>query len=179
VNINLAAFYYYTTLAHSTAMHLLGHYLPDHKPLRIALRAFYGISYPTASRLLARLQIPDQALVASLTETQITSLSAYLSSPSTSAKPAPTPVAAPGAARVAADAKGKSVATSSFADPLANLQIETDLRRQRHGDINHHRLVGTYKGRRHAMGLPVRGQNTRNNAQTAAKLNSLNRRRFG
>lgn len=156
-------------------MHLLGHYLPDHKPLRIALKAFYGISYPTASRLLARLQIPDQALVASLTENQITALSAYLSSPSTSAKPAPTPVATPEGS--AASAKGKAVAVAE--NPLDNLKIETDLRRQRHGDINHHRLVGTYKGRRHAMGLPVRGQNTRNNAQTARKLNSLNRRRFG
>ena len=31
----------------------------------------------------------------------------------------------------------------------------------------------------HALGLPVRGQKTRNNAQTAKKLNRVERRRFG
>lgn len=46
-------------------------------------------------------------------------------------------------------------------------------------NIAHHRMVGSYKGRRHAGGLPVRGQRTRRNAQTARKLNRVERRQFG
>lgn len=56
------------------------------------------------------------------------------------------------------------------------MTIETDLKRQMRGDIAHHRQIGTYRGRRHAMGLPVRGQNTQNNAQIAKRLNRLERR---
>lgn len=152
-------------------MHLLGHHLPDHKALKIALNAFYGINQAVAKRLLARLQIPERALVSSLTETQVTALSAYLSSPGTSAVPAPTPVQLASGAQ-APNARGKNKQGS---DPLNTLLIETDLRRNTQADILHHRQIGTYRGRRHAMGFPVRGQNTRNNAETARKLNKINR----
>jgi small subunit ribosomal protein S13 len=47
-----------------------------------------------------------------------------------------------------------------------------------HANINHHRNVGTYRGRRHAAHLPVRGQRTSTNANTAKKLNRLERRGF-
>lgn len=155
-------------------MHLLGHHLPEHKMLKVALTAFYGINQATASRLLARLQIPERSIVSSLSETQVTALSAYLSSPGTSAVPAPTPVAQASGAQ-AENARGKGKEGS---DPLNTLLIETDLRRSRQGDILHHRQIGTYRGRRHAMGMPVRGQNTRNNAQTAKRLNSVHRKAF-
>lgn len=47
-----------------------------------------------------------------------------------------------------------------------NVVVEGDLRRER--QINIKRLVdiGCYRGRRHRLGLPVRGQNTKNNART-------------
>lgn len=61
---------------------------------------------------------------------------------------------------------------------LTTLTIETDLRRQLQSNIAHLRNVGTYRGRRHAMGLPVRGQNTQNNHKTARKLNRVERRGF-
>lgn len=38
------------------------------------------------------------------------------------------------------------------------------------------RQIGAYAGRRHAMGLPVRGQSTKTNAKTAKKLNRLDRK---
>jgi small subunit ribosomal protein S13 len=41
------------------------------------------------------------------------------------------------------------------------MKIENDLRRQILDDIKRLRDTGTYRGRRHALGLPVRGQNTR------------------
>ncbi|EDN95340.1 hypothetical protein SS1G_11217 [Sclerotinia sclerotiorum 1980 UF-70] len=36
--------------------------------------------------------------------------------------------------------------------------------------------MGSYRGRRHAMGLPVRGQNTKGQISTARKLNKMNRK---
>ncbi|KAF9916732.1 hypothetical protein BX616_002999 [Lobosporangium transversale] len=54
---------------------------------------------------------------------------------------------------------------------LSDMKIESDLRKQIRANIMHHRTIGSYVGRRHAMGLPVRGQNTRSNAMTARKLN--------
>lgn len=44
---------------------------------------------------------------------------------------------------------------------LTELTIENDLRRRILDDIKRLRDTGTYRGRRHAMNLPVRGQNTR------------------
>ncbi|KAG9326320.1 hypothetical protein KVV02_004057 [Mortierella alpina] len=54
---------------------------------------------------------------------------------------------------------------------LSDMTIESDLRKQIRANIMHHRSIGSYVGRRHAMGLPVRGQNTKNNAKTARRLN--------
>ncbi len=44
--------------------------------------------------------------------------------------------------------------------------IEGDLRRDRQMDIKRLVDIGCYRGRRHRLGLPVRGQNTKNNART-------------
>lgn len=48
----------------------------------------------------------------------------------------------------------------------ANYQIEGDLRRWEAMNIKRLSDIGTYRGRRHRMGLPVRGQRTRTNART-------------
>jgi len=45
-------------------------------------------------------------------------------------------------------------------------QVEGDLRRLENMNINRLMDIGTYRGRRHRMGLPVRGQRTRTNART-------------
>ena len=44
---------------------------------------------------------------------------------------------------------------------LTHMKIENDLRRQVLNNIKRLKDSGTYRGRRHAIGLPVRGQNTR------------------
>ncbi|MBA2640309.1 MAG: 30S ribosomal protein S13 [Nocardioidaceae bacterium] len=44
-------------------------------------------------------------------------------------------------------------------------QIEGDLRREVAGDIRRKVEIGSYQGRRHRSGLPVRGQRTRTNAR--------------
>ncbi len=45
-------------------------------------------------------------------------------------------------------------------------QIEGDLRRWESMNIKRLVDIGSYRGRRHRMGLPVRGQRTRTNART-------------
>lgn len=49
---------------------------------------------------------------------------------------------------------------------LENYQIEGDLRRWESMNIKRLADIGTYRGRRHRQGLPVRGQRTRTNART-------------
>ncbi len=55
----------------------------------------------------------------------------------------------------------KNATVMDLTAELANMKIENDLRRQVQDDIRRLRDIGTYRGRRHAMGLPVRGQKTR------------------
>ncbi|ELS00558.1 30S ribosomal protein S13 [Xenococcus sp. PCC 7305] len=47
-----------------------------------------------------------------------------------------------------------------------NYQVEGDLRRWEAMNIKRLADIGTYRGRRHRMGLPVRGQRTRTNSRT-------------
>ena len=51
-------------------------------------------------------------------------------------------------------------------DKNDDIVIEGDLRRARQMDIKRLVDIGCYRGRRHRLGLPVRGQNTKNNART-------------
>src|ERR1700709_1721552 len=51
-------------------------------------------------------------------------------------------------------------------DAVDNLTVEGDLRRERSQNIKRLMEIGCYRGLRHRRGLPVRGQNTKNNART-------------
>lgn len=56
----------------------------------------------------------------------------------------------------------------SVRDNIAgNYRVEGDLRRAVQMNIKRLTEIGCYKGRRHRMNLPVRGQRTRTNARTA------------
>ncbi|WFD36515.1 hypothetical protein MCUN1_003398 [Malassezia cuniculi] len=157
---------------------LKAHY---HKLVRIALTYFYGISHATARRICARIGVHERATVSSLTETQVTELSAYLSSPASiparaPARTSPFPGVPP--APQPEDIVPPSQRAHPSSDPLRSIVIEGDLRRQVLADIAHHRSIGTYIGRRHAAGYPVRGQRTQSNARTARRLNRIERRQF-
>ena len=149
----------------------------------------YGIGDHTAHRLCARIQVHDRCKVKNLTPSQVTSLSAFLSSPST-ALPLPRhPLAPPNytpppssiptteiqAQFDEAQKKKKKKKKEKNSDPLRRLKIESELRSEIRENIGHQRMIGSYVGRRHAMNLPVRGQNTQSNAVTAKKLNKLDR----
>jgi small subunit ribosomal protein S13 len=124
------------------------------------------------------MSIHDTCKVRDLTQVQLTSLTAFLSSPSTFPAATRLPLAsldfqAPNPGKPLPTVPKSSKAGSS--DPLRNLKIEVELRRELRENIMHQRVIGSYVGRRHAQHLPVRGQNTRTNAQTAKKLNKIDR----
>ncbi|KAI4087116.1 MAG: hypothetical protein LQ348_000224 [Seirophora lacunosa] len=58
---------------------------------------------------------------------------------------------------------------------LSSMTIENDLRRKVQDNIKRLRDMGAYRGRRHAMQMPVRGQRTRTQTATAGKLNRVER----
>ena len=51
-------------------------------------------------------------------------------------------------------------------DIVDKLKVEGDLRREVSLNIKRLMEIGCYRGLRHRRGLPVRGQNTKNNART-------------
>lgn len=56
--------------------------------------------------------------------------------------------------------------TSLRLEVETNYQVEGDLRRLEGLNIKRLIDIGTYRGRRHRMGLPLRGQRTKTNART-------------
>ncbi len=50
---------------------------------------------------------------------------------------------------------------------IEKLKVEGDLRTEIAMNIKRLMDIGCYRGRRHRMGLPLRGQNTKNNAKTS------------
>jgi small subunit ribosomal protein S13 len=64
---------------------------------------------------------------------------------------------------------------NALSHEVGDLKLENDLLRQVRDNIARLRRIGSYRGKRHSAGLPVRGQNTRNNAMTARKLNKVDR----
>ncbi|KAG6833702.1 hypothetical protein H0H87_002899 [Tephrocybe sp. NHM501043] len=180
-------------------VHILGVNLRDSHIARFALTSFYGIGQHTAHKLCARLQIHDKCKMKDLSPYQVTALASFLSSPGTSVTPPRFPLATSdylppppnkstqelqhdfAALKAARDAKKLKrakfarVAPTPAPDSLKDLRIESELRRMIRENIGHQRMIGSYVGRRHAMHLPVRGQNTQSNAKTAKKLNQLDR----
>ena len=65
--------------------------------------------------------------------------------------------------------------TTALTAELSNMTIDNDAKRVVQDNIKRLRDMGTYRGRRHAMGLPVRGQRTRTQIETAKKFNRLER----
>lgn len=57
-----------------------------------------------------------------------------------------------------------------ISDELKTFALENDLKREIAFAIKRIKEIKCYRGNRHAMGLPVRGQITRKNGRTAKKL---------
>lgn len=56
--------------------------------------------------------------------------------------------------------------TDAIRAEVDKLKVEGDLRREVYLNIKRLMEIGSYRGIRHRRGLPVRGQNTKNNART-------------
>lgn len=56
--------------------------------------------------------------------------------------------------------------TDAIRAEVDKLKVEGDLRREVNMNIKRLMEIGSYRGIRHRRGLPVRGQNTKNNART-------------
>lgn len=146
------------------------------------MRQFYGVGPAVSDKIMARLQFHDQLRVRDLSERQLNALSALLSAPAAHPRPStplrPYSLAASSSAPVPADQLLPRDPPPAEHDELVNLQIEEDLLRKVRGDINHLYSIGTWRGLRHAMRLPVRGQKSHPNAKSARKLNRLERRAY-
>lgn len=55
---------------------------------------------------------------------------------------------------------------AAIREQISKYHLEGDLRREISLNIKRLREINSYRGRRHKMNLPVRGQNTKNNAKT-------------
>ncbi|MDL2292338.1 30S ribosomal protein S13 [Acholeplasma sp. OttesenSCG-928-E16] len=72
-------------------------------------------------------------------------------------------------ANVSEDSRVKSLSEDELGrirTEVARYQTEGDLRRENTLNIKRLMEIGSYRGIRHRKGLPVRGQNTRNNSRT-------------
>ncbi|KAI5957092.1 hypothetical protein KGF54_000020 [Candida jiufengensis] len=61
---------------------------------------------------------------------------------------------------------------------ISQLLVEGHLKHKINNDIKMKRDIGSFAGFRHAWGFPVRGQRTKTNANTARRLNKLERFRL-
>ncbi|KAH7362056.1 mitochondrial 37S ribosomal protein SWS2 [Plectosphaerella cucumerina] len=66
---------------------------------------------------------------------------------------------------------------TSLTAELSNMTIETDAKKAMRENIQRLKDIGSYRGRRHAMNLPVRGQRTRTQIENAKKFNRIERAR--
>lgn len=105
-------------------------------PDQIALTKFKGIGDSMSTHICRRLQFHDGLRVSQLTEAQQNKLTAFLSDPS-SVPYTSTPVAAVKGINNGAPA----VPTQQKFDPLKDLIIESDLRREVRANIAHHRNI--------------------------------------
>jgi len=65
---------------------------------------------------------------------------------------------------------------SALAHHLGEMKLDNEISREVRDNIHRLRRIGSYRGRRHASGYPVRGQRTQTNAKTAKALNRLDRK---
>lgn len=145
----------------------------------------------------------DTFRVRDLSTYQITALTSFLSSPSTATRLKPNPLASFGfdphppetsLSQLQTELAGSEVAAArkreakverrtklgyqvselkEQEDVLHTLKIQGELKREVRENIALQRMIGSYRGKRHAMRLPVRGQSSQSNARTARKLNRV------
>ena len=126
--------------AHSL-IRIAGTDIPGEKDTLSGLTRIKGVSWSMSNALCTSLGIDKKRKMLSLNEQEIEKITNFLKKPST-------PMFLFNRRRDRE--KGESTHL-----------ITTDLELQKDFDIRRHKKIRTYKGLRHALGLPVRGQRTR------------------
>ena len=119
---------------------ILGIDIPANKRIDIALRSIYGIGPTTSAEVLANTKIDPATRAHTLGEDELATIAKAIQS--TTMRP-------------------EQSRTENGA-----ILVEGDLRRKVTEDLKRLKSIKTYRGMRHARGLPVRGQRTQTNART-------------
>jgi len=120
--------------------------LDGNKPILQAMRKIKGISHSLANAICHITKIDKNKKAGNLTKEEITKIESVIKEPIKNNIP--------------------SWLLNRRADPETNQNkhlVATDLRFQQESDIKRLKKIKSYKGMRHAVGLPVRGQKTRSN----------------
>ncbi|MGQ0452735.1 30S ribosomal protein S13, partial [Bacillus sp. SS-TM] len=75
----------------------------------------------------------------------------------------------PASARISEETRVRDLTEDELGrirDIIDRIKVEGDLRREVSLNIKRLMEIGSYRGLRHRRGLPVRGQNSKNNART-------------
>ncbi len=113
--------------------------IPNDKRVVISLTYVYGIGLTTSKKILAAAGISEDIRVKDLTSDQEDAIRREVD-----------------AIKVEGDLRRE----------VDGIKVEGDLRREVNLNIKRLMEIGSYRGIRHRRGLPVRGQNTKNNART-------------
>ena len=125
---------------------ILGIDIPANKRIDIALRSIYGIGPITSAAVLANTKIDPATRAHTLNEDELATIAKAIQS--TEMRPSQT-------------------RTPENKDTeMCPILVEGDLRRKITEDLKRLKSIKTYRGMRHARGLPVRGQRTQTNART-------------
>ena len=119
------------------------------KQLHLALTAIKGINFSFSNMLCKIAGIDKSRQVGTLSDAEVSKLNEIIKEPAKFGAP------------------GWMLNRNKDYDSGINMHlIRGDLQFQKENDIKRLRMIKSYKGSRHAAGLPVRGQRTRTNART-------------
>ena len=120
--------------------------LPRDKRVEIGLTYIYGIGRVSATKILEVAKVNPDTRCRDLTDDEVKRISAVIEDGYDTDKEV--------------EVDGKKVKEH------ISFMVEGDLRREIALNIKRLQEIGCYRGIRHRRGLPVRGQNTKNNSRT-------------
>ena len=119
---------------------ILGIDVPANKPIEYSLRSIYGIGPAISAVVLANAKIDPATRAHTLGEDEL--------------------------ATIAKAIQSTTIRPEQTRTENGTILVEGDLRRKVTEDLKRLKSIKTYRGMRHARGLPVRGQRTQTNART-------------
>jgi len=128
---------------------LLGHMLPDNKAIGIALTYIYGIGQARSKEICTQVVLWQFKKLKKMSKEERQRVDVFFNKK----------------VKDLTDEEEKKIS-----DIVRTYVLENDLRREIASNIKRLKELKTWRGMRHALWLPVRGQQTRTNAKTAKRL---------